>query len=188
MKRFTVVNNGYDMDEVNRFIDIVINRLEQLNNEKANLSEMIEKLKNEEIEYNEKIEELNSANNELSTKIDNLNSEKENLTKTIDELHKKQQEEPPVSSKDINKLEKAILAVQETSDRIQETAREEARVIVEEAKNNANSIIHEALLNSEKIEHEKALLESNVITYKKRVRALLESQLTLIDELDNIEV
>ena len=35
MKRFTVVNEGYNMEEVNRFIDIVIKRLEKLNNENA---------------------------------------------------------------------------------------------------------------------------------------------------------
>ena len=33
MKRFNVVSNGYDVDEVNRFIDIVIKRLEKLNAE-----------------------------------------------------------------------------------------------------------------------------------------------------------
>ena len=33
MKRFTVVQNGYNIEEVNRFIDIVIKRLEKLNNE-----------------------------------------------------------------------------------------------------------------------------------------------------------
>ena len=30
MKRFTVVNEGYNMEEVNRFIDIVIKRLEKI--------------------------------------------------------------------------------------------------------------------------------------------------------------
>ena len=29
MKRFTIVNNGYNVDEVNRFIDVVIKRLEK---------------------------------------------------------------------------------------------------------------------------------------------------------------
>lgn len=33
MKRFSVVNNGYDINEVNKFIDVVIRRLEQLDNE-----------------------------------------------------------------------------------------------------------------------------------------------------------
>ena len=35
MKRFSIVENGYDVDEVNRFIDIVIGRLEKLNAENA---------------------------------------------------------------------------------------------------------------------------------------------------------
>ena len=35
MKRFTIVNNGYNVDEVNRFIDVVIKRLEKLNSDKA---------------------------------------------------------------------------------------------------------------------------------------------------------
>ena len=60
MKRFTVVNEGYNMEEVNRFIDIVIKRLEKLNNENAMLqtkiSSLEEKLKEllETIPYMEK--------------------------------------------------------------------------------------------------------------------------------------
>ena len=44
MKRFSVVENGYDIDEVNRFIDIVIGRLEKLNAENAAYVAKIEKL------------------------------------------------------------------------------------------------------------------------------------------------
>ena len=146
MKRFTIVNNGYDIDEVNRFIDIVIGRLEKLNAENISLSTTVEELR----------EQGKKANN--------------------------------VSNVDINKLEKAILAVQETSDKMKETAREEARVIVEEAKNNANAIIHEALVNAEKTEHERILLEKNVKLYKERIRLLTQSQLNLIDELDVVEI
>ena len=145
MKRFSIVNNGYDVDEVNKFIDIVIRRLEKLNAENASL--------------NAKIQELNT-------------------NKTDDNI----------SNVDIGRLEKAILAVQETSDKIKESAREEARVIVEEAKNNANSIVHEALINAEKTEHKRMLLEKNIKIYKDRVRSLMESQLTLIDELDETEL
>ena len=51
MKRFTIVQNGYNVEEVNRFIDIVIKRLEKLNNENAMLqtkiSSLEEKLKEE---------------------------------------------------------------------------------------------------------------------------------------------
>ena len=43
MKRFSVVQNGYDIDEVNRFIDIVIARLEKLNTENVTYVAKIEK-------------------------------------------------------------------------------------------------------------------------------------------------
>ena len=144
MKRFSVVNNGYDVDEVNRFIDIVIGRLEKLNAENAAYSAKIEKL-------NEKLQ-----NNNGNT--------------------------------DINKLEKAILAVQETTDKMKEVAREEARIIVEEAKNNANAIVHEALVNAEKTEQERMLLEKNIKVYKQRMKSLVQGQLELIDELDKAEI
>ena len=142
MKRFSVVENGYDVDEVNRFIDIVIGRLEKLNAENA--------------AYVAKIEKLNM----------------------------KLQESKP----DDNKLEKAILAVQETADRMKEVSREEARLIIDEAKNNANSIIHEALLKAEKIEHESMLIEKNIKVYKERVKSLLDAQLKIAEDLDKIEL
>ena len=47
MKRFNVVQNGYDIDEVNRFIDIVIARLEKLNTENVTYIAKIEKLTNQ---------------------------------------------------------------------------------------------------------------------------------------------
>jgi len=142
MKRFSVVENGYDVDEVNRFIDIVIGRLEKLNAENA--------------AYVAKIEKLNM----------------------------KLQEVKPND----NKLEKAILAVQETADRMKEVSREEARIIIDEAKNNANSIIHEALLKAEKIEHESMLIEKNIKVYKERVKSLLDAQLKIAEDLDKIEL
>ena len=145
MKRFSVVNNGYDIDEVNRFIDIVIGRLEKLNAENAFYQDKIEKLNNE----------LQNAN---------------------------------VSNIDTSKLEKVILAVQETSDKMKEVAKEEARVIIEEARNNANSIVHEALINTEKTEQERMLLEKNIKVYKERIRSLTQAQLELVDDLDKIEI
>ena len=142
MKRFSIVENGYDVDEVNRFIDIVIGRLEKLNAENAA------------------------------------------YVAKIDKLNLKIQENKPNE----DKLEKAILAVQETADRMKEVSREEARIIVEEAKNNANSIVHEALIRAEKIEQESLMLEKNIKIYKERVKSLLEAQLKIAEDLDKIEL
>lgn len=142
MKRFTIVENGYDVNEVHRFIDIVISKLEKLSAENTS--------------YVNQIEELN-----LKLKENKPNDER---------------------------LEKAILAVQETADRIKEISKEEARIIVEEAKNNANSIIHETLIRAEKIEHDNMVIEKNIKIYKERVKSLLEAQLRIAEDLDKIEL
>ena len=144
MKRFSVVDKGYDIDEVNRFIDIVIGRLEKLNAENA--------------AYAAKIDRLNTKLQEKGNSVDT------------------------------NKLEKAILAVQETSDKMKAVAKEEARIIVEEAKNNANSIVHEALVNAEKTENERLLLEKNMKIYKERIKSLIETQLRIAEDLDKVEL
>ncbi len=140
MKRFNVVQNGYDIDEVNRFIDIVIARLEKLNTENVTYIAKIEKLTNQ---------------------LKNNNTT------------------------DYSKLEKAILAVQDTSDRIKELAKKEANIILDEAKNNANSIVHEALIKAEKIEQEKMLLEKKIKVSKEKIKNILNSELELLNELED---
>ena len=130
MKRFTIVQNGYNVEEVNRFIDIVIKRLEKLNND----------------------------NSLLQVKISSL--EEQLKEKKVEEV----------------KLSEAILAAQQTSDRIKTLAREEANMIVEQAKNNANSIVHEALL------------KKNITVYKNRVKNIIKSQLEIAEDLDKYDL
>lgn len=152
MKRFTVVENGYDVNEVNRFIDIVIRRLEKLNNENN--------------EYYQKITEL---------------------TKQVEKLNNRPQQ-TETTNPNIDSLNKAILAVQETADRMKSVAKEESRMIIEDAKRNANSIVHEALVKAEKTEIETAVLKKNINIYKNRMKNMLTSQLEMIDDMDKDEI
>lgn len=82
MKRFTVVNEGYNMEEVNRFIDIVIKRLEKLNNENAMLqtkiSSLEEKLKEEKVSKI-KVTEAIMAARDTSDRIKSLAREEANM-------------------------------------------------------------------------------------------------------------
>lgn len=142
MKRFTITEQGYNIEEVNRFIDVVIKRLERLNNENVS----------------------------LQTKINEL-EEKLKEEKTSD-----------------TKISEAILAAQNTSDRIKNLAREEANMIVEEARTNANSIVHEALLEAEKTQYEMLLLKKNITVYKNRVKNIIKSQLEIADDLDKYDL
>ena len=45
MKRFSIVNKGYNIEEVNNFIDIVIKKLEKLSADNNNYLQQLETLK-----------------------------------------------------------------------------------------------------------------------------------------------
>lgn len=142
MKRFSIVESGYDINEVNKFIDIVIRRLEQLDNE-LRLSK---------------------------TQVDVLTKQLEDAKKQDD------------------RITKTLFAIQETSQKLKDTARQEADMIVEEARRNANAIVHEALLDASQKQHEALLIKKNITVYKARVKSLLEAQLEIAEELDKIEL
>lgn len=134
MKRFSIVNNGYNIDEVNNFIDVVIKKLEKLSQENSDYLMQLEKLKKE-----------NNQNLEL-------------------------------------KISKALIAAQETTDKMKDLAKVEAELIVKEAKDNASAIIQEALINAEKTEQDYQLLKKKYNVYKSRVESLVKAQLELLEE------
>ena len=62
MKRFSITSNGYDINEVNRFVDVVIRRLETLNNQNIAYKEQIDVLE-------KKLESSGSIDDKLSRAI-----------------------------------------------------------------------------------------------------------------------
>lgn len=140
MKRFSIVQTGYDINEVNRFIDVVVNRLEKISNENTMLTREIERLKEEK------------------------------YTKQLDE----------------QKLSKAIIAIEETTDKMKKLAKEEASMIIDEAKRNANSIVHEALVTAQRTENEANLLKKNIMVYKSKLKSQVEILSKLIEENEEI--
>lgn len=144
MKRFSIVEHGYNIDEVNNFIDIVIKKLEQLSEDNKNYLSQLEELKR-------KVAENNDNNIKPSENID-------------------------------HKVTKALLAAQETTDKMKELAKEEANLILKEAKENANAIVHEALINAEKTEQKTELLKKNYSVYLSKIESLTKAQLELINE------
>lgn len=125
----------------------------------------------------DRLEKLVKENNDLIIK-------NQKLSKEIDILKEQNKESYDLESK----LNKAIIAVQETSDKMKELARRESAMIIEDAKRNANAIIHEALINAEKTETETQMLRKNIKVYKNRVKSLLQSQLEIAEELDKTEI
>jgi cell division initiation protein len=134
MKRFSIVNNGYNIEEVNNFIDVVIKKLEKLSQDNNNYLMQLEALKKE-------------SNQGVDIKVS-----------------------------------KALLAAQETTDKMKELAKAEAELIVKEAKDNASAIVHEALVNAQKTEQEYELLKKKYNVYRSRVESLVKAQLELLEE------
>lgn len=143
MKRFSIVNNGYNIEEVNNFIDIVIKKLEKLSADNNNYLIQLDALKKQ-------VEEEKNARKTNDSQID-------------------------------NKVTKALIAAQETTDKMKELAKEEADLIIREAKENANAIIHEALIDAEKKEQEYELLKKNYNVYKAKLESLVKAQLELLE-------
>lgn len=136
MKRFSIVSNGYNIEEVNKFIDIVIGRLEALSNDNNNYLRQLEEIKKQ-------------------------------------------------SNQDIDiRVSKALIAAQETTDRMKELARAEADLIIKEAKDNASVIVHEALVNAEKAEQDYELLKKNLRVYKSKIEVLAKGQLEFLDSIE----
>lgn len=142
MKRFSIVNNGYDIDEVNNFVDVVIKRLEKLNSENASY-----------------LSELSKLKEEVSKKQTNSFVPEQEVTQ-------------------------AIIAANETANRMKQVAKDEANLIINEAKDNATAIVHEALVNAQKTEQDAELLKKNVSVYMARVKSLTEAQLKLLNDME----
>lgn len=136
MKRFSIVSNGYNIEEVNKFIDIVIGKLEALSNDNNNYLRQLEELKKQ-------------SNQNIDVRVS-----------------------------------KALIAAQETTDRMKELARAEADLIIKEAKDNASVIVHEALVNAEKAEQNYELLKKNLRVYKSKVEVLTKGQLEFLDSIE----
>ncbi len=82
MKRFSITENGYDINEVNRFVDIVIRKLESLNKEnnsyKEQLSELEKKLSSSQ-NIDEKLSSAILAAEEAAEKMKRLAKEESTM-------------------------------------------------------------------------------------------------------------
>ena len=84
-------------------------------------------------------------------------------------------------------LNRAIYLAEDTSSQMKKQARDESENIINDAKKNASRIVNEALMQAEKTQMENLALKRNIITFKKRLRSILESQLELVDDIDHLD-
>lgn len=142
MKKFDRSINGYNVKEVNAFVDDVITRVD----------DMITKMKSKDLE------------------IDRLTRELEHY-KNMDAT-----------------LNRAVIIAEEASRKYKNNTLAESDLIITEAKKNANRIINDALMKAESIEEDAARLRRNIITYKRRIKQLIDEQSAIIDDLDKVDI
>lgn len=142
MKKFDKSFSGYNVEQVNAFVDEVI----------VQVDDMITKMKEKDLE------------------IDRLNKELS---------HYKDME---------GTINRAVMIAQDAANKYKENSLNESDLILVEAKKNANRIINDALLKAEHLEEDAARLRRNIITYKRRIKNLLDQQSELIDDLDKVDL
>ena len=102
----------------------------------------------------------------------------------IEELKKELQHYREIESS----LKDAIIKAEETGDNIKKMAREESNMIVTDAKHNASRIVNEALLKAERIELQADTLERNMRIFKKKLKAIMEQQMAVVEEIEILEL
>ena len=159
MEKFTRVMRGYDPDEVNNFLDQVIKRVEKM------------------IADIDKKNKLIVAQKEEIRKLIENAEKNENVKEKLEQYERME-----------NTLNRAILMAQKTSDQLKLTAHRESEIIIDDAKKNASRIVNDALMKAEKIENEAETTKRNVNILKRRLKNIIESQLEIIDDIDDLEI
>jgi len=83
-----------------------------------------------------------------------------------------------------NTLNKALIVAEDASNQIKRMARDESKSIIDDAKRNASRIVNEALLKAEKLENDGEQLKQRIISFKRRFRNVIETELEAIDQID----
>ena len=142
MEKFSTSLRGYNKEEVNKFVDDCIVKVDNMLNQLQQKDLEIETLKHDLVQY-------------------------KNMEATFN---------------------KAILVAEDASNQIKRMARDESSRLIDDAKKNASRIVNNALLEAEKTQRETEQLRRNIITFKRRLKTILENQLDLVDDIDHIEL
>lgn len=142
MDKFSYEENGYNREEVNKFIDNVIVQTEAVINRVKSQQDEIKSLQ-KELEHYKAIEDT---------------------------------------------LKSALLNAEKASNDIKKNAIEESKLIVMDAKRNASHIVNDALLRADKIESRADMLERNIVTFKRKLKLIINQQQSVIEDIDELEL
>ncbi|MGI6126270.1 MAG: DivIVA domain-containing protein [Planifilum sp.] len=172
-KEFKRSFRGYDVDEVNDFLDQIIKEFEFLIREKQQLEQQVE---------------------ELQAELERV-MEEQSMTAPVPS-REAQPAQPPQRYQDTQvtsataltsmeqSIHKSIRVAQEVAEEVRLNAKKEAELIVQEAEKNADRIINEALQKARSIHSELLELKQKATIYRARFRTLVQSHLDILENSD----
>ena len=122
---------------------------------------------------------VNDVTNEYESMLNKLKARDEEISLLKEQLSKFQGME--------STLNRAILVAEDSSSQMRKVAKSEADMIVSDAKKNASYIVNDALMKAAKIESDADNLRRSLKIYKARIKQAIEEQLTIVDDVDNIQ-
>jgi cell division initiation protein len=175
---------GYDVDEVNDFLDEIIRDYEQLIREKMELEQQVEELQNEleslmeegaEPGYNSSLQQTQPQPQATAPRFGQQGQQTESMSL-----------QPAVTSLSSmeQSIHKSIRVAQEVAEEVRLNAKKEAELIVQEAEKNADRIINEALQKARAIHSELMDLRQKATVYRARFRTLVQSHLDILENSD----
>ena len=157
MEKFTRTMRGYDPSEVNRFLDNVIKQVDK----------MVKLIKEKDVQIKLRDKKIM----ELQMQIRETNKLREKIAQYERMEHT---------------LNRAIVMSQKTSDQIKSNAIRESEIIIDNAKKNASRIVNEALLEADKASVEASCIRRNIVVYKRKLKDLLQAQLSMIEDIEKV--
>jgi cell division initiation protein len=177
-KEFKRSFRGYDVDEVNDFLDQIIKEFELLTREKLELEQQVEELQ-AELERLMEGEAMFQNNQPMPQQ-------------TAQQPMARYPETPPMALQPTaaaltsmeQSIHKSIRVAQEVAEEVRLNAKKEAELIVQEAEKNADRIINEALQKARAIHSELLDLKQKATIYRARFRTLVQSHLDILENSD----
>ena len=131
-----------------------------------------------------KKEEVNKFVNDVISQVETMISNMKSKDLEIEKLKTELEHYKSLEST----FNRALLVAEDAGQQIRNSARSESVQLIEDAKRNADRIINNALLDADKARSEAERLRRNIITFKRRLRSILETQIELVDDIDKLEI
>ncbi len=179
-KEFKRSFRGYDVDEVNDFLDQIIRDYDLLIREKLELEQQNEELQSEL----ERVMEGESMYDGPQAPIQEAPPQQTPSRFANDSAMQSLQPTAAALTSMEQSIHKSIRVAQEVADEVRLNAKKEAELIVQEAEKNADRIINEALTKARAIHSELLDLKQKSTIYRARFRTLVQSHLDILDNSD----